>query len=295
MESAIQKERGKMTTKIYALCEPNGGEIRYIGKTIVELSKRLSRHLVAARCGEKTRKANWVRSLLSKGFFPGIILVGIVEGDGCLEEKAWIKYFRDEGLDLVNTTDGGEGTTGGTWKLSDDTRRKMSLAQKGKKRSDEARHKMSQSAKLRGVLRDTIEKMRLANFGKQRSADTCRKISLANTGRKCTKEQILRNSLSHIGKKLSEETKRKIGFIHRGSKRSDETRLKMKMAWKNRNPVSKETCRKISAALLGRKLSVEHKLKIGLFRTGKKRSEKEKHNMVLAWQKRKLKKGLCLN
>ena len=100
-----------MKTAIYALCQPDG-VIRYIGKTIRPLAARFRAHLQRARGGEISHLFNWIRSVLSTGHLPTISLIGEVEGNGSSEEIAWIKYFRDEGIDLVNSTDGGEGTLG---------------------------------------------------------------------------------------------------------------------------------------------------------------------------------------
>lgn len=112
-----------MKTKIYALAESDG-KIRYIGKTSRSLSQRFSGHLHEARKGTKGYKNNWIRSLLKQGLIPSVIKIGEVDGDGCQEEIAWIKYFRDEGILLVNQTDGGEGTSG--HKVSLEFRKKIS-------------------------------------------------------------------------------------------------------------------------------------------------------------------------
>jgi len=71
---------------IYALTD-HAGNIRYIGKTIKSLTKRFSNHLTDARRGDQTHRSNWIRSLLKRGIFPSIQLVGVVDGDGIKEEK----------------------------------------------------------------------------------------------------------------------------------------------------------------------------------------------------------------
>lgn len=116
-------------TKIYILAEPDG-RIRYVGKTRESLRRRLCVHLSDAKRDEKSRRCNWIRSILAKGFLPKIELVGEAEGYGCREEIAWIKYFRDEGVDLVNTTDGGDGRLG--YIPSKATRMKISTSSQGR-------------------------------------------------------------------------------------------------------------------------------------------------------------------
>ena len=115
-----------MKTKIYVLCEPRKGEIRYVGKTIGKLTRRLSSHLSEARSGVKNHRCNWIRSLLKRGVLPTIQMVGEVEGDGNQEEIAWIVYGQIAGWKLVNETDGGDGGH-----RSAETRKKMSMAQTG--------------------------------------------------------------------------------------------------------------------------------------------------------------------
>ena len=162
-----------MKTKIYTLTECNG-MIRYIGKTIRPLQGRLSNHLNEARRNTAGYKNNWIRSLLKHGFIPSIILISEVEGDGCKEEIAWIKYFRSEGVKLVNTTDGGEGTPGHV--VSKEVRKKMSAAV---------------SPERRELLR--------ANFAHSKSSEEIRKI------RKGSKKWWATHSRSH-----SLETKAKM-------------------------------------------------------------------------------------
>ena len=73
-------------------------------------------------------------------------------------------------------------------RLSEETRRKMSLARTGKKR-------------------------------KPRSEEHARKIGLANKGRKATEEEKRNNRLAQIGKVLSEEHKKKIAAANKGKQR----------------------------------------------------------------------------
>lgn len=97
-------------------------------------------------------------------------------------ERRMIRWYgridKGSGI-LLNRTDGGEGMVG--LKHSDETRAKMSAAQKGKhnwQASDETRRKMSES-KLAGSD-DWKNKLRLAKLGRKRgpmSEEQKRKIS----------------------------------------------------------------------------------------------------------------------
>lgn len=96
--------------KIYTLSDPRTAEIRYVGKTVETLGKRLSKHcscLVNQK--EQNHRVFWIRSLLQKGLKPVITLIEEVSSDIWEErEKYWIKYYKDLGLNLVNSTEGGD-------------------------------------------------------------------------------------------------------------------------------------------------------------------------------------------
>lgn len=97
-----------LKTRIYAL-RNEVGTLRYVGKTVRELRARLREHLSDARQGEKGHRCNWIRFMLAKGLTPSITLITEVDGDGNDAEIAYIKFFKDKGLKLVNGTSGGGG------------------------------------------------------------------------------------------------------------------------------------------------------------------------------------------
>jgi len=187
-----------MITRIYALCEQDG-EIRYIGKTGSSIENRLAHHLLDARRKIKNYRCNWIRSVMSRGYFPIVRLIGEVEGDGILEEIAWIAYGRSEGWRLVNGTDGGENPPSRKGKpswskgihLSQDHCRKLSEAHKGVKLSKEHSLKIGEGHK-----------------GQNRSESFCRRISEARKEywRK-RKELGLNNISSKHRRKIKESLK----------------------------------------------------------------------------------------
>jgi 5-methylcytosine-specific restriction endonuclease McrA len=97
------------------------------------------------------------------------------------------------------------------WKLSEETRKRMSLAQLGHK----------------GVVHtpETKERIRQAQLGKVYSPETLKKISIANTGKVRTAEMRKRIGLASLGRKANNETKAKLRAIHLGRKHSKEWRL----------------------------------------------------------------------
>lgn len=123
------------TVKIYALIDPTDNQIRYVGKTIYNLSTRLSQHIRDKN--NKTYKFKWINSLLNKNAKPKIVLIEEVFEDEWIEkERMYIRLFNSMGFKLTNTSEGGEG--GGTkgYKHSDDFKKKQSEMMK--KRNKEA-------------------------------------------------------------------------------------------------------------------------------------------------------------
>ena len=138
---------------------------------------------------------------------------------------------------LHNRTYGGEGPSGAI--RSDETRRKMSEAQKGntkmlgKTHSEETRKKIGEASKGKTPSEESRRKMSNAAKGKILSDETKRKMSEAK------KDKI-----------LSEEHRRKIGEASKGKTHSEETKIKMSEAKKN---ISEETRRKMSESSKGTK------------------------------------------
>ena len=185
-------------------------------------------------------------------------------------EVAYIANFNTVRPNGYNLTYGGEAAI-----PSEETRRKLSELNKGKKHSAETRRKMSESQTGRKHTPETRRKISEANKGKERSAEHRRKLSEANkgkkgkpisaehrrklseaikrklTGRKLPPETRAKMSESRKGKKHSEETRAKMSKAHKGKTKSDEIRANMSKAQKGR-VTSEETRRKISKAHKGR-------------------------------------------
>lgn len=104
--------------------------------------------------------------------------------------------------------------------LSEETKRKISEAQKGKHHTEETRRKMSEAHK--NISEETRRKMSEAQKGRTLSDETRRKISEAMKGRPSWNKD----------KHHSEETRRKMSEAKKNI--SAETRLKMSEAAKRR-------------------------------------------------------------
>ena len=121
---------------------------------------------------------------------------------------------------LYNRTDGGEGSSG--FIHSEESKRKLSIAGKGKTLSEETRRKISEAHKggnhyLYGKTpsEETKRKMRESRKGRIFSDETKRKISEAHKG-----------NTYNLGKTHSEETKKRIGRGNKGKIVSEKTRKK---------------------------------------------------------------------
>jgi hypothetical protein len=97
------------TTFIYALTCPDTGEVKYVGKAD-DPKSRLREHIAQCK-SHHTHKSNWIKSLLSSGKRPGIVIleeVSFTEWQSA--ERRWIEYRRlSSGASLTNITDGGQG------------------------------------------------------------------------------------------------------------------------------------------------------------------------------------------
>lgn len=96
---------------IYALCCPESGDIRYVGKC-KNPDQRLYTHIMGAKSGRtKHHCANWINSLLRRGLSPEMrVLEELPDGsDWKVAEMATIKHYKESGHDLTNSTGGGEG------------------------------------------------------------------------------------------------------------------------------------------------------------------------------------------
>lgn len=91
--------------EIYALCCPNTGEVRYIGKAN-DSAKRLKSHL-SDSVRRDTPLYRWIRSLHKDGKLPQIQILAKVE-DWKKSEKRLIAEYRKNGARLLNVADGGD-------------------------------------------------------------------------------------------------------------------------------------------------------------------------------------------
>jgi hypothetical protein len=205
----------EVKTHIYVLMDGDGA-VRYVGKTRRILSYRLSSHLCDAkrRINGGCHRVNWIRSLLSNGLSPMIVLIETVIGHGSSEEIKWISHFRSIGAKLTNSTDGGECGRGKGIVFTDEHRANLSKAIKGRKLSEKTKeliriararqvipartkpHSIETRLRIKSALSspEIREKIGLANRGRKRSQESRRKMSAAQLAA-MTQERALKTAV----------------------------------------------------------------------------------------------------
>jgi hypothetical protein len=156
------------------------------------------------------------------------------------------KYGRkDLGLgNLVNMTDGGQGSLG--LKISEETREKMSKAQKGENNP---------------------------NFGKTLSEEHRQKISEGKKGSIVSEETRHKIGKKHKGKILTEETREKMSKAQKGKTYSEETREKMREGGKCRKGVKGYYFNKANKKWIAKILVGVKHIYLGSFDTPEEASE----------------------
>ncbi len=97
-------------TFIYTLSDPITEKIRYVGKSN-DPKKRLYDHIKLCKLSF-TYKNNWIKSLLNINMTPILNVIDEVDIDNWqFWEKYWILKLREEGHDLTNFAEGGNGPT----------------------------------------------------------------------------------------------------------------------------------------------------------------------------------------
>jgi hypothetical protein len=149
----------------------------------------------------------------------------------------------------LNLREGGDHS-----EMSIESRRKMSVFQKGRKHSEESRRKISEK-----------------NMGKKLSEET--RLKIGETSR---------------GRVHSEETRQKIGESQRGRTPSKETRQKMSNARMGISVIiSEDQRKKISEANMGHTVSADTRRKMSAAQKGKSFSEEHRQKLREAWTLRK--------
>ncbi len=200
-----------MNVTIYALCCPSSGEARYVGKTI-DTKTRLRAHM-----SEKMNsyKKNWITSLAKKNLLPVFKSLEVILDSNDLDwqerERWWIAKMREDGHRLTNLEDGGVGGK----ILHEETKTKISLANKGRKPSPQ-----------------TVEASVAARKGKKMSNETRLKMSISRAGRGPSPETIAASVKASKGRKMSQKTRDCLLKANTGRRRPEHEKHKISESMK---------------------------------------------------------------
>lgn len=89
---------------VYALSD--GVAVRYVGQTL-SLTKRYGQHCSLAQNMGKLPRNTWIKSLLTADINPTMTSLEQTDDMDTAEIK-WIKFYREQGVDLLNVADGGQ-------------------------------------------------------------------------------------------------------------------------------------------------------------------------------------------
>jgi group I intron endonuclease len=130
-------------TYIYKITDELGNT-RYIGKSN-NPRRRLYQHI---KDKSNLHKFNWLNSIIKRGHKPIIEIIEKVSIDSWKEREIyWISKFKEDGIDLINMTIGGDGAEGMIH--TEESKKKMSNSKKGQKLSEEHKLKISEAVKLK--------------------------------------------------------------------------------------------------------------------------------------------------
>ena len=215
---------------IYKIINQIDGKI-YIGQTIKTVQYRWKKHLIEAQSNRHGCKYlnSAIRKYGEKNFKVETLLqVG---------SREWLDYYETKFIEQFESTNpaigynicrGGQGNPNPNRKpLSEETKRKIGLGNRGKTRSQEVRKAISRS--LAG-----------------------RTSSLSPAGRKAIQEKMTGKNNPMFGKKVSAETRLKQSQTHTGKIRSSASCKKQSETMKG-HLVSQETRDKIRVAKMGHK------------------------------------------
>ena len=184
---------------VYCLICPKTKKPKYVGQTIRLLEMRLEEHKYK-KDQTKTHKYNWIEDLKNKNLLEELSIwklgeynVDIIDN----MESYWIKFFESQNIKLTNSVKGGG--FGGYREWKKEANESRSIKQKGKNQKQRSE--------------ETKRKLQIANTGKTRSAESIAKSIAGCKGQKRTVEQLERikeNSGRKKGFKQSPEHRAKI-------------------------------------------------------------------------------------
>lgn len=201
----------------------------YIGQTINKLQRRLRNHL---NC-EKTAFSNALKKYGLSSF--NLLIIENCNSREELNEREmyWIKYYDCISPKGYNLTSGGNGPV-----ISEETKKKIGLANTGRKHSEETKKEFSRTRKGIRLSREHKEKIREAR--KYQIITESKKLQMSESAKRqwqnpSFREMMVTNAKSRT---VSDETKQKYRESKLGKLQSEKTKNKisksLKLYWEKR-------------------------------------------------------------
>ena len=170
--------------------------MRYVGSSTKGLARPREHFRPCAYQKSQRRMHRWMRETLSIGIIPEIVVIEYVpdEIDLFSVETGWIRYFREIGCKLTNSTGSAAGTGMTGKRHSNETKQKISEQKKGIKFSEESRRNIGNASKGRKYSAEVKARMGAPKKGKARDEETRKKLSESLTGVLHSEERKQRTS-----------------------------------------------------------------------------------------------------
>lgn len=216
------------TLYIYALLDPRTDAIRYVGMSKCP-EMRLRDH---RKDKANSHKTHWIQQLKQYGIEPKVYILEECDiTNWQVKEQLWISGLRRLGYSLTNTTDGGEGAIGLV--VSIETREKLAASRLGRKfgsHSEETKRKIGLASKGRECKEEVKDKLRQMRLGSKATDETRQKMSARHKSIHQTSEWVEKRTMSRRGCKMSVEAVKINSECHKGIIPTAETRLKQSLA-----------------------------------------------------------------
>lgn len=141
---------------IYGLVDPDSKQVRYIGKSTIGL-KRPREHKKRSLLLAMSHKNNWIKNLISQNkIYEITILEENIELSKLSEREIyWISFYKENGIILTNSTEGGEGTPG--FRFSEESKNNISITKKEWAKNNPDKLKMARSyVEKPNIIKDGI-------------------------------------------------------------------------------------------------------------------------------------------
>ena len=203
---------------VYVLLNPSrGDEPFYVGKGS---GYRVRNHYCPSGLKSKSYKNHIIKQYRELGFEDKFDFLdeGLTEDEANIRETFHILRIGrkvDDSGPLVNLSTGGEGTSGHSTPRTEEWKRKISEAHKGKIFSAATRERMSKANVGRKLTEEHKEKISLSMKGRTPSEEHRRNLALSQKGRKLSEEHIAKISCRYVVLRLSDGKKMEVQNLRR--------------------------------------------------------------------------------